>query len=663
MARTFGGATTDRVISGAADTSLTRTYSVWVRRTGTGGAGFGRIFSKSGSGTELEDFEYDAGSLNYYSPWNNGAEWSITAPSTDIWHHIAITYDATDTDNDPLIYVDGVSVLVTEILAPGGAWLNTGGAYILGNRGTTWTRNWAGDLAEFAIWNVVLTPTEVAALSNGALASTVQSTELAVYHRCLTAAAVEPDSSDHGLVGAATGTALTDPPVGATGGVLGRTFYISAAGSDLANGITASTPWETLTKVNATSFVPTSTIYFRSEDTFDGMIYNAYLADCELSSYDKDTGLPAAVGVRALLTNTTPDTVIGSPAADGVTISNLEIALSEAVTGEGQHSLIANDAATVCLNWSIVDCLMHQAGGSGIIINDVGSTGWSIHDNEISDVGDCGILVNAVSSGHEIYDNTIHDTGGFDALQGRHGIYARGVVSVHGNEFYGNLNGQGISLRAEGSEAYDNYIHDTASGIFCYDGVGAGIVTIYCNRFAEITNAAIYVDDVTFDTTIASNTILLNAAAEVGIDASAVLHASVELRNNIVLGGVNAVYGANASLDVGETVTEDYGCYHDQSSSTPFWWEGVRYSFADWQAVCGQAEHSITLDPELTSFTPALYSPVHATGTHFVTGLVYIGDAIVAPLHYPDSNPSIGASEALGGVSFIPLGALLGVGR
>jgi hypothetical protein len=45
-------------------------------------------------------------------------------------------------------------------------------------------------------------------------------------------------------------------------------YYISNAGSDAANGLTTGTSWQTIAKVNASSFSPGDQILFNSGDTW-----------------------------------------------------------------------------------------------------------------------------------------------------------------------------------------------------------------------------------------------------------------------------------------------------------------------------------------------------------------------------------------------------------
>jgi len=54
---------------------------------------------------------------------------------------------------------------------------------------------------------------------------------------------------------------------------VGKTYYVSAAGSDAADGLTTGTPWASISKVNAKTFIAGDTILFRGGDSFSGQIY------------------------------------------------------------------------------------------------------------------------------------------------------------------------------------------------------------------------------------------------------------------------------------------------------------------------------------------------------------------------------------------------------
>jgi hypothetical protein len=99
--------------------------------------------------------------------WTTQADWGVPIPGAEAWHHIAATYDASSTANDPIIYIDGASQVVTELTAPSGT-LNTSNTdvYSIGNKGAL-SDSWTGYLAEAAIWSRILTTNEMIGLSKG----------------------------------------------------------------------------------------------------------------------------------------------------------------------------------------------------------------------------------------------------------------------------------------------------------------------------------------------------------------------------------------------------------------------------------------------------------------------------------------------------------------
>src|SRR3989339_1650912 len=50
------------------------------------------------------------------------------------------------------------------------------------------------------------------------------------------------------------------------------TYYVSNTGLDTNNGISESTPWQSISKINATTFSPGDSILFKKGDTFYGSI-------------------------------------------------------------------------------------------------------------------------------------------------------------------------------------------------------------------------------------------------------------------------------------------------------------------------------------------------------------------------------------------------------
>ena len=85
----------------------------------------------------------------------------------DKWHHFAITYDSDSASNDPIIYIDGVSVAITEISgAPSSDYTSdASGTLLIGNNAAT-TRTYDGKISEIALWDTILSANQVKTLYN-----------------------------------------------------------------------------------------------------------------------------------------------------------------------------------------------------------------------------------------------------------------------------------------------------------------------------------------------------------------------------------------------------------------------------------------------------------------------------------------------------------------
>jgi hypothetical protein len=176
MSRTFGGVSTDKILTNTTTTGTSLTFAAWTYRTGDGGGSLGRIFDQETTGG-------GGGNMNLYND-NDGvgsAEyafvvkfsglstlWSISPPTANAWHHICVTYDGSAVANDPIIYLDGVAqTLLSDVNAVAGTLDTSTKAYCIGNRNYGTDRNWAGDICEAAIWERILTADEARALGKG----------------------------------------------------------------------------------------------------------------------------------------------------------------------------------------------------------------------------------------------------------------------------------------------------------------------------------------------------------------------------------------------------------------------------------------------------------------------------------------------------------------
>jgi len=195
-------------------TNTLRSYAFWFYQIGNGGSNLGRIFDKRESGDAARERFYVSGStLKFRREYTTtSGEWAIDQPSLNAWHHCVITYDDSSASNDPIVYIDGVSVTVTETQTPAGTLRPDNAAnYVWGNDGTTTDYYWDGYLAEGAIFDGILSADDAVLLFEGLLASEVGT---AVSHCQMY------DSAADLIIADATATSLTvvdHAPVG--GGV------------------------------------------------------------------------------------------------------------------------------------------------------------------------------------------------------------------------------------------------------------------------------------------------------------------------------------------------------------------------------------------------------------------------------------------------------------
>lgn len=157
---THGTGTTDILTSGAVAASNQRSYFWWGLRNGYGGSGVGRMFS-------IADVEYayqqafSGTEVFYVRAWATQAgAWYITGPSASVWTSFGVTYDGNSDANDPVMYMDGQSKTVTELLTPTGTITGSFGAISMGNRASDSARNYDGMLGDLLLWNRILSADE-----------------------------------------------------------------------------------------------------------------------------------------------------------------------------------------------------------------------------------------------------------------------------------------------------------------------------------------------------------------------------------------------------------------------------------------------------------------------------------------------------------------------
>jgi hypothetical protein len=167
MSRRFGAVSTDSItVTHYAAIDALMELSIFIRafRTGAGGNNLGRYAAKA-SGTNNDWGWYNnetSGASNFdANRWATAGQWQSTQVALSDWNSEMWTYSFSSTTNVPKCYYQGVRQgTVTTFTTPSGA-LGAGTSDLtIGNNAASGVRVFAGDLADFAIWNRILSDGE-----------------------------------------------------------------------------------------------------------------------------------------------------------------------------------------------------------------------------------------------------------------------------------------------------------------------------------------------------------------------------------------------------------------------------------------------------------------------------------------------------------------------
>lgn len=142
------------------------TLSFWLKKTTSNNA-----FIAYKTKWELSINDYSAGNmaLNFGKTFSSGGGgWKTTNREIgqNTWYHVAITYNSNSTANDPLIYINGSSVSVTETATPVNSPVTDAAINLYIGNWNSVDSSIRGDLDEWSLWGRVLTGAEITELYN-----------------------------------------------------------------------------------------------------------------------------------------------------------------------------------------------------------------------------------------------------------------------------------------------------------------------------------------------------------------------------------------------------------------------------------------------------------------------------------------------------------------
>ncbi len=155
------------------------TIEAWIRTASGTAAQNGRILDKGvvDSGG-YAFFVQTANELVFEADFDStNGKWSSTATvlTDGTWHHVAVTYDGSSVANDPIMYVDGVSVSVTEDTTPVGSYVSDVGNSLLIGNSSPGSAHFVGDIDEVRLWSDIRTVSEIADNKDSELAAQTSS--------------------------------------------------------------------------------------------------------------------------------------------------------------------------------------------------------------------------------------------------------------------------------------------------------------------------------------------------------------------------------------------------------------------------------------------------------------------------------------------------------
>jgi hypothetical protein len=397
----------------------------------------------------------------------------------------------------------------------------------------------------------------------------------------------------------------------------GQSFYVDAtAGDDNADGLTAATAWQTITKVNAATLNPKDRVLFKRAETWTLLAGGRLVGASGVTYADYGAGaLPIIDG------NGVSDCILGQEKS-GITLQNLDL----------RNGYDACAQFITCNGVNVIDCNMQGAGNDNLIFitnnQNVLIRGGTYHDPvrrvagtmvtniELADGGSTFLIDDVECYGAESAGITIHNHDTPTPIPTN--------VTVRNSDLHDNT-GNGVQVLSQGASAAPVIIIDNCtldrndSGIRVFKSVASAYypqgVTLKNSTMADNLTYGFYfqADDcairrcVTSGTTqqnrileckritIYNNTIYLSPATALWplyIMGGARVD-TVTVRNNIFYMNTNSGQMVGTAASSTTNVTFDYNWYFFKSYAGNARWQngGSTVTYANW-LLAGFDAHS-----------------------------------------------------------------------
>jgi hypothetical protein len=277
------------------------------------------------------------------------------------------------------------------------------------------------------------------------------------------------------------------------------TYFVSPTGSDSNNGLSAAAPWQTITKVNASSFVAGNSILFQGGQTFSGTItapsggtsanpvtigsYGSGVATISSGTGNCITAQTLdgwAVNGLKCQGNGTSSTVDGvyvdngnssGTLSNGITLNNIEVA------GYGRNGIqVSGQSGAGFAHVTVSNCSVHGntfgatnvGANAGIFV--IGTFPTSAPHSDIN-VKNCQIFSNPGLTSTDTIGNGMFYGGVTSGLIDHNIIHDNGASAVSGSGPSGNLLGYSHNVTIQFNEVYNTKSGNTIDG----DGIDLDI--------------------------------------------------------------------------------------------------------------------------------------------------------------------------------------------
>ena len=445
------------------------------------------------------------------------------------------------------------------------------------------------------------------------------------------------------------------------------TYYVDPAGSDSRSGLSATTAWRTVARVNAARPAPGDQVLFRGGASWSEMltpstsgtaaapvVYGTYGTGRAVLRGNGSGFAGIAAVRRSWLRFENLELRDWLSGEDGVYLEGGSDLVFDRVvilnSQEGLHSSPSVAAQRITFRNGVIGPL--AAGPSIGVMSSGRDSGWVVRDTEISGAGDSCVIDMGRDS---LYERVrVHDCGGARTY-GTHGLYLKGPnQTLRSSEVWASRE-ECVSTRYENARIIGNRLHGCRFGIGYHEDSAASGPSRFIRNVIWDTSTGIYISGSTArDFDISQNTVLGATSRGLTGMEGVVMHRvrGLRLENNVVAGNLRVLLRVDG-IGTGGSVQGTNVFHTTYATTRPFVWSGSWIGFADYVSRA-RSVGARYADPRLLSVAPSQPDVRLGSGSPARDmGRVQLGWATLSYgcdgllEHFCGSAPDAGAIEAL----------------